>query len=51
MYLLKERSEAECPALTFSADLFHQAHAIKADRVHVDGRDFAFDLERVENTN
>ena len=49
MYLIKEISEANCPELPFSPDIFHQAHALKADRVHVKGDGFAFDLEKVNN--
>ncbi|MBR2766184.1 MAG: hypothetical protein IKE03_09420 [Blautia sp.] len=49
MYLIKEISEANCPELPFSPDIFHQAHAMKADRVHVKGDGFAFDLEKVNN--
>ncbi|MDO4803810.1 MAG: hypothetical protein Q4A32_03200 [Lachnospiraceae bacterium] len=51
MYLIKKRSEVECPVLTFSTNLFHEAHALKADYVHVDGDGFAFDLERIENSD
>lgn len=49
MYLIKERSSADYPVLPFSRDVFHRAHELKADHVHVDGSDFAFDLEKVDN--
>lgn len=49
MYLIKERSEANYPVLPFTMDVFHRAHAMKADHVHVEGKDFSFDLEKVNN--
>ena len=49
MYLIKERTEVDHPVLPFSMDLFHQAHALRADAVHVEGGGFSFDLEKVNN--
>ena len=49
MYALEERSDAYCSTLIFSMDVFHQAHALKTDRVHVEGNDFTFDLVKVDN--
>ena len=47
--ILWRRSSADYPVLPFSRDVFHRAHELKADHVHVDGSDFAFDLEKVDN--
>lgn len=49
MYLIKEKSGAECPVLAFSENVFHEAHDLKADHCHVEGNGFAFDLEKVDN--
>ena len=51
MYIIKERSEADYPSVVFAPNLFHRAHALKADHVHVEGEGVAFDLEKVNNAD
>lgn len=51
MFLIKEITDSDSPILAFSRDIFHQAQVVQTDRIHVLGKGFSFDLEKVNNAD